>query len=203
MMEHAPGKTSPASLAQLPGVWRRDLIQTPDLKDTESQVFWLQGQNLFGDLRVEPTSRVAFSGQLLQQEIVFTWQMDLMSFDQPEFPDAGQLAWDGEDLWEFGVHQTYTELWRRAGSVGPGDFALWLTHRDGRHAARLRFGGFEFAQVGQPGQPSEHAKIKGVCPRFGAIETQIGEHAKIEEVMSITPQTVADTDWCVGATETF
>lgn len=143
----------PAQLSDLSGVWRRDLIETPNHRDSDSQVFWLQGKDLFGDLRIEPDGRVAFSGRLTQKNAVFSWNMDLMSFAPPEFPDAGRLEWRGSDLWEYGVHQDYTELWRSAGQAQSGDFALWLSDVSGQSAARLRIGGFDFAQIGRSGAP--------------------------------------------------
>ena len=199
--EKTPAK--PANLPDLPGVWRRDLIEALDVRDDQSQVFWLQGKKLFGDLRVEPSGKVAFSGHLTQEAAVFTWNMDLMSFDQPEFPDAGRLEFQGANLWEYGVHQTYTELWRKAGAAGQGDFALWLTHDDGRSAARLHIGGFDFAQFGRVGQPATSAIIHGTCPRFGSIDTCIGAPADIAPIFDISSPTALPPDWRVVVGETF
>lgn len=203
MMDHPKTTGTPAQISDLGGVWRRDLIETPARRDSDSQVFWLQGKTLFGDLRVEPDGQVAFSGRLTQDSSVFSWNMDLMSFDPPEFPDAGRLEWHGSDLWEYGVHQDYTELWRSAGQIQSGDFAMWLSNDGGRLAARLKIGGFDFAQIGMSGSPATSAMIQGTCPRFGTINTVMGACPDLDSLIETTSDTIDPDRWRVIACETF
>jgi len=43
------------------GLWRRTLLQTPDLLDTRTRVYWLQVGEHFIDLRI-PAERPSFAG---------------------------------------------------------------------------------------------------------------------------------------------
>lgn len=181
---------------QLPGVWRRDLIETPETEDKDSIVFWVQGKTIYGDLRVEPSGIIAFSGRLTQSGSVFKWNMDLMSFDQPEFPDAGRLEWKADELWEYGVHQTYTELWRKASSPVSGDFARWYKDALGVEASHLKIGTFEFAMVG-----SSSAIVLGTCPRFGVVEQRFGDAQRLDQFRANAAQAV--NPWDLIAEETF
>lgn len=191
----------PANLGHLPGVWRRDLIETKDMQDTESLVFWVQGKAIYGDLRVEPSGRIAFSGQLSQDGSVFSWAMTLSSFDLPEFPDAGRLDWREDGLWEFGVHQEYTEIWRKAGTVAAGDFALWLEHDCGEHAVYLQIGGFTYVMIGQPGVVATDAMIAGACPRFGTVSECLGS---ADRLLLLKDQALREkAGWTTSAIETF
>jgi hypothetical protein len=57
------------------GTWQRSLLQTSQMRDTTTQVFWLQTRNWHADLRV-PANRPDFSATTCLTDC-----------------DDGQLAW--------------------------------------------------------------------------------------------------------------
>jgi len=197
-MQHA---LPPASLAQLAGVWRRDLYETPLTRDTESVVFWVQGRRLYGDLRDQGNGMTAFSGHLENEADVFTWNMALASFPLPELPDAGRLCWDGSDLVEVGVHQAYREIWRPVGRLEDDDFALRLDNSAGLRATVLHIAGFRFAMIGRSGQLAISAALRGHCPRFGSVERTIGPCASLTQLLEHATPGDVPPGWQVRLSE--
>jgi hypothetical protein len=119
------------------GLWRRTLlIEADGLRDTGTDVLWLQGDTAYVDSR-------GFAGVLshrsVQDEDVFEWRRDIDLQPPGEFPDVGSVHWDGDTLVETGVHADYVEHWvRDSGPVQPC-WALALTS-DADRGLLLRVG---------------------------------------------------------------
>ena len=128
-MEHK----TPA-LSEMPGMWRRSLIIHADgVRDSTTQVRWLQARTLFVDLRqgaalpdflhlrclndlaIEDCNLLAsqegFAGRLGFDGDCFEW-LRLIDF-QPRSPsaDAGRLWWQEQLLIETGRDVAYVEHW--------------------------------------------------------------------------------------------
>lgn len=149
---------SPASVpdAYL-GVWRRTLLETAQLRDARSHVFWLQTPRWHADLRI-PAGRPEFSGisrlaqcddaQLAwlarQQGFCGVTQVDgdrctwhrQMDFQPPSGSrDIGRMVFDGERLTETGVDSDYLETWERLPPSCGGTAALELVVEAGEQPA--------------------------------------------------------------------
>jgi len=123
-------------LQDIHGLWRRTLIAWPDgRRDTDTEVYWLQGPHHYADLRIPPgrpahhrmpclraldplmlefmTRQEGFFGQLSVVQALAEWHR---AFDyQPNdgARDRGTLAFDGGTLIERGIEVPYVEHWRR------------------------------------------------------------------------------------------
>jgi hypothetical protein len=130
------------------GVWQRSLLETPESRDSESIVYWLQTRHWHADLRI-PANRPDFSGiasladcndqQLAwlatQQGFCGLTQVDdgyctwhrLLDF-QPASGrrDIGHMAIDAERIAETGVNTDYLEIWNRLPRSRGGTAALEL-----------------------------------------------------------------------------
>lgn len=150
------------------GIWRRSLLATPELRDTATTVFWLQGPSWHADIRI-PAGRPDFSGvdslaacspaqrawlatqqgfagiTRVRRDLageVCSWQR-LIDFQPPQAaPDEGWMRFEPDRLVETGVHAPYLEHWHR------------LPDTD-RRMAVLRAGG------GDPAQPAEMLFLAG------------------------------------------
>jgi len=121
------------SLSDIRGLWRRRLIAWPTGEvDTTTEVYWLQGPELYVDLRIpgrRPQCKATclreldrktlgflarqegFFGKLDVQDSIGDWQR---AFDyQPDTgrKDRGHLAFEGDVLVERGVEAPYIEHW--------------------------------------------------------------------------------------------
>lgn len=140
------GDTVPDVPERYCGVWRRTLLETPDLRDTTTWVHWLQTARWHADLRVPAAAEVGRAAISLDamssaQHLVLAQQQGFFGRTevQPQVPremcawhrrldlqppgltpDAGWMAFDGEDrVVETGVHGVYREVWERMpGSAG-------------------------------------------------------------------------------------
>jgi hypothetical protein len=113
------------------GVWVRTLLQTPDVRDEQTFVRWMQTARWHADLRVpndarpaQPTHSQGFCGittvDVIDGTEVCRWHRH-HDFQPPgPFPDVGRIDFDGPDrLIETGVHAEYLEIWERLpGSTG-------------------------------------------------------------------------------------
>lgn len=153
----APQADMAAAPAPVPnaylGVWRRSLLETADLRDTHSHVFWLQTPRWHADLRL-PTGRPDFSGvrSLAEcSEIQLAWlarqqgfcgvtqidsthctwhrQMDFQPANGSR--DIGRMVFDGECLTETGIETDYLETWERLPPSRGGTAALELVMEAG------------------------------------------------------------------------
>lgn len=143
----------PATLADLPGIWRRSLLVTADgMRDEVSPVYWLQSANLYGDIRLDSGDRSdvapamrGFAGRLGERDGIFRWVRTIASFPLDGPPDDGRLCWQGSVLREDGVHSPYLELWVRVALPVPGDYAAELIDPEsGRLGYLLSLGGFRY-----------------------------------------------------------
>ena len=123
------------SLSDISGLWRRRLIAWPQGEaDTTTEVYWLQGPELYADLRIperRPRCKATclreldrkmlgflarqegFFGKLDVQVSIGHWHR---AFDyQPDTgrQDRGHLAFEGDILVERGVEAPYIEHWVR------------------------------------------------------------------------------------------
>ena len=134
MKHHSP------PLADMPGMWRRSLlIQADGVRDSSSQVRWLQAKRLFVDLRqgaalpdflklrclndltVADCNQLAaqegFAGRLGFDGDCFEW-LRLIDFQPRSLrADAGRLWWEEEILIEAGRDVPYVEHWMRDPTV--------------------------------------------------------------------------------------
>jgi len=121
--------------AELTGLWRRELITAPGLRDATTRVFWLQTRSWYVDLRV-PAERPqahgrsgfaafseaellqlarieGFAGELSVADGICAWRRDLDRQPPAATPDEGRFHLDGEVMVEDGIHLDYQEIWRR------------------------------------------------------------------------------------------
>lgn len=173
------------AVADLMGVWRRDLLVTPDgRRDDTSDVYWLQSQTICGDMRREtdPASAKSrlkgFAGRLTERDGVFRWERTLASFPLDGPPDDGRLSWQGEILREDGVHEPYWEIWVRVARASPGDYAAELCDpRNGRLGYALSIGDFGFF-AHRPALAGTDAAfaLNGLAPASNPLTLAIGHH---------------------------
>ena len=137
---------------QYRGVWRRSLLETPDLRDTDTTVFWLQTERWHADIRL-PAGRPDFSvvrsfGDCNQLQLDWLIQQNgfagitevnvaesreicrwhrLLDY-QPErlVPDAGIMEFSTALLTETGLYSTYLEHWHGLPESRDGFAALQL-----------------------------------------------------------------------------
>lgn len=130
------------------GTWQRSLLQTPQARDANSLVFWLQTRNWHADLRIpanrpdfSDTTRLAdcdndqlawlstqqgFCGLTQVEGNCCTWHRQL-DFQPPSGRrDIGLMAFDGERVIETGVEADYLEIWERLPHSRGGTAALQL-----------------------------------------------------------------------------
>ena len=130
----APDEPVPAAYR---GVWQRTLLETPEGRDTTTQVHWLQTEGWHADLRVPAGIDPATSAgrALLQgfcgltrithgvngQPDICTWHRHWDVQPPRSTPDAGYMVFEtSERVIETGVHGRYLEVWERLpGSTGP------------------------------------------------------------------------------------
>jgi len=134
------------------GLWRRRLLRDADGEDLDTQVWWLQGDGCYVDLRIPPDrpdfSRVTgfdqcndeqlawlarqqgFAGQLLIDGNRLHWQRSIDLQPPAALADIGDVHWDGDCLHEQGVLADYAEEWLWQRPTGPAS-GVWTT-ADGR-----------------------------------------------------------------------
>lgn len=140
------------------GVWQRTLLETPCLRDTRSQVWWLQTTRWHADLRIPP-GRPDFSGvhkladcsdaqlawlatqegfcgftQVNGNQCIWHRQIDFQPASGRR--DIGRMAFDGEHVTETGVEADYLERWKRLPQSRGGSAALELLTERGELPAR-------------------------------------------------------------------
>jgi hypothetical protein len=151
------------------GVWKRTLLRTPTVEDTDSQVYWLQTRSWHADIRV-PAGRPrcagkvgcdeltrnqlfglarqqGFCGTTLVEGNICRW---LRRHDfQPASGrnDIGRMEFRGANqLLEYGVEANYFEIWERLpGSTGRS-FAVQAEH----DPLTFQFGAGDIRMLVQP-----------------------------------------------------
>lgn len=130
----APEEPVPAAYR---GVWQRTLLETPEGRDTTTQVHWLQTEGWHADLRVPagvdpatPEGRAQLEGfcgltritpgRQPDQPDVCTWHRRWDVQPPRSTPDVGYMVFEtSERVIETGVHGRYLEVWERLpGSTG-------------------------------------------------------------------------------------
>jgi len=140
------------STGEFRGLWSRSLIAWPDgRRDVTTQVAWLQGGDLFADLRQPPdlASRLSaatcrdeltgddclalaaqhgFSGTFEARDGAYEWVRRVDYQPLQRVRDIGRLFWRDRILVEEGVESAYTEHWHRDANLQPdAPFAgMWL-----------------------------------------------------------------------------
>jgi len=135
------------------GVWQRRLLQTPQGRDTDSRVFWLQTRHWHADLRIPP-GRPDFSGVTRRAECddsqlawlatqqgfcgvtqvegdLCTWHRRMDFQPASGSRDIGRMAFDGERVVETGVEADHLETWERLPQSRGGTAALELVTEAG------------------------------------------------------------------------
>ncbi|MEH3132657.1 MAG: allophanate hydrolase [Mycolicibacterium neoaurum] len=142
--------------------WRRTAIAVPATEiDTTTEVHWLQGGELFIDLRtpadmpsISGTSldtltrddlvtlcrQHAFAGRLAEDDGVWTWHREFDLHPAEDLPDRGRLHLADGVLVETGVGRDYYEDWVADGPSTDG-IELRLRDASGRLGMLLRVGG--------------------------------------------------------------
>lgn len=138
------------------GVWQRTLLETPEGRDTATQVHWLQTEGWHADLRVPegvdpatPQGRAQLQGfcgitritpGVGGQPDICTWHRRWDVQPPRSAPDAGTMVFETpERVIETGVHGRYLEVWERLpGSTGPYAAQAELDGQ-GQHTGAMRF----------------------------------------------------------------
>lgn len=107
--------TAPGELCG--SVWSRTLLVTPaGVRDETTEVTWVQGRDLYCDLR-QPTPGVVdgqegFAGRFAADRDVVTWHHDIDLTPGGPADVATFTRLDDTTVAEHGVHEHYTEHWR-------------------------------------------------------------------------------------------
>ncbi|MGV8997304.1 MAG: hypothetical protein ACOH12_10205 [Parvibaculaceae bacterium] len=161
-------KDDPASgiptLGELAGLWRRSLIAWPDgPRDTDTWVNWMQGTQVYLDLRqpaVKPdfqdvqglrqldigqvqwlAEQEGFAGTLHFDGTYYEWRREIDFQPQAIYSDQGKLWYDGDKVVEEGKDIAYIEHWHREPIDLQPVCALRLMGRaDGARGMLLRVG---------------------------------------------------------------
>lgn len=188
------------------GVWRRSLLETADLRDTHSHVFWLQTPHWHADLRL-PIGRPDFSGvrSLAEcSEVQLDWlarqqgfcgvtqidgerctwhrQMDFQPANGSR--DIGRMVFDGERLTETGIEADYLETWERLPPSRGGTAALELVMEAGEPPIRptwLLVAGACFMYVqGRPYPLSDAPDLPHLIARMQPSHAQLLDWLNVE-----------------------
>lgn len=188
------------------GVWRRSLLETADLRDTHSHVFWLQTPRWHADLRL-PTGRPDFSGvrSLAEcSEVQLAWLARQQGFcgvtqidgtrctwhRQMDFQpangslDIGRMIFDGERLTETSIETDYLETWERLPPSRGGTAALELVMEAGEPPIRpawLLVAGACFMYVqGRPYPLSDAPDLPHLIARMQPSHAQLLDWLNVE-----------------------
>ncbi len=177
------------------GVWKRSLLETPDLRDETTFVRWMQLGRWHADLRVPAAARIERAvlplSECSQQQLallmtqqgfcgvtqvttgaggeVCTWHR-LVDYQPPESgPDAGVMVFETPDcIIETGIHGVYREIWRRLPHSTGRLIALAEPERlDGQASARLFIAGQYLMRVRPQCRTGPDFEIS-----FGPIESE-------------------------------
>ena len=125
-----------AVMSEVSGLWKRGSMRYPDGRiDSDTQVYWLQTEHLYADLRVpaslEPgafeggfdalgddalvglAALNGFAGTLDYDGSICRWHRELDYRPPGGPPDEAHATIDGDTLVETGLHADYAEDWHR------------------------------------------------------------------------------------------
>jgi hypothetical protein len=121
------------------GLWRRRLLESESVRDTDTEVWWLQTGSLYADLRqparMQPAARTTplqlarqegFAGALEVKGDLLTWHRWLDFRPPTGIADVGRMHFEGALLIEYGVHARYREVWERTAAASDDRLALAL-----------------------------------------------------------------------------
>lgn len=182
------------ALNDLQGLWRRAYIVWPNGgRDDTTDVAWVQGPTLFGDLRV-PAGRPDFAHVLRLRDLRFDdirWLAGQegfggrLSFDGRYFEwrrivdyqppsgdaDAGSLREDGDGMIEIGRDVPYEERWVRPVGAPQRMGALALLDRADGRPGFLVWAGEDFAYVRDRATSAPHGrKLFDLVAEAGSLE---------------------------------
>lgn len=170
----APDEPVPAAYR---GVWQRTLLETPEGRDTTTQVHWLQTEGWHADLRVPagidpatPAGRALLQGfcgltrithGVNGQPDICTWHRHWDVQPPRSTPDAGHMVFEtSERVIETGVHGRYLEVWERLpGSNGPYA-ALAELDAQGLPTGAMRFVAGRYALTVRPRRATWPADLR-------------------------------------------
>jgi hypothetical protein len=189
------------------GVWQRSLLETPQMRDADSLVLWLQTSHWHADLRI-PAHRPDFSGitrladctdaQLawLASQQGFcgvtqvegdhcTWHHQLDFQPANGIRDIGRMVFEGERIIESGVEADYLEVWKRLSRSRGGTAALELVMENNEFPSRpawLLVAGDCFIYVqGRPRQlPAKAAPRTPAAAQPKAARAQLLDQVDVE-----------------------
>lgn len=163
--------------ATLTGLWRREVITAPGLRDETTQVVWLQTGRWYVDLRIEAdrpgpaasdgfaayddaallalARTQGFAGQFSVSRETCLWRRDLDHQPPGPLPDEARYSVDGEVMVEDGIHVDYQEIWRRAPDSNGPVAAFRREATDGRSGLLVVAGRHMMELVARPGPPPE------------------------------------------------
>ena len=172
------------------GVWSRTLLETPDTRDTDTLVRWMQLGQWHVDLRVpqsRPSELQGFGGitqvrqvapnqaeptamQGVMQEVsreICTWQRVVDFQPSRGTVDEGWVVFETPDrLLETGIHSEYCEVWERVpGSTGRRIALAEPSRADSVPSARLFVSG------------DTMMRVRPAAPRDPAFEISFGKFA--------------------------
>jgi hypothetical protein len=143
------------------GVWSRSVLETPELRDTTTLVYWMQLGLWHVDLRVPQQPGAAlqgFSGTTKISQIgareICTWQR-LVDYQPPRatVDEAWMVFKTPQQVEETGVRGVYFEVWNRlAGSNGRRIALAEPARSDGARSARIFVSGDYLMRV-RPAEP--------------------------------------------------
>ena len=127
-----PQRPEPAVPLEFRGLWRRRVLKTADLVDSETTVYWLQAGSIYADIRV-PANRPrcdslddastgtlrglaqqqGFAGNLQAEGNLLTWHRWLDYQPPTPVADVGRVHFENEVLIENGALASYMEEWIR------------------------------------------------------------------------------------------
>ncbi len=209
---------SPLTSAPVPdrylGVWQRTLLTTTSgVRDTSTQVYWLQTARLFADLRIplpapqtvrELITQAGFAGVTeitapADSAELCHWHR---AFDvQPPrgSEDIGAMHFENsERVLEDGLDGSYHEVWERLPDSIGRNWGLWLVAADGRQGCLLLAGDyFVFAASRhKPLPPAASLPTlleAGACPiHLLECELSFGRHHHSKQPWQIELSTIPE-----------
>ena len=189
--------------AELTGLWRREVITAPGVRDETSRVLWLQARSWYADIRV-PIDRPGgegrrgfadyseaelvelariqgFAGELTAADGVCLWRRDLDHQPPGADPDEARFSVSGEVMVEDGIHADYQEIWRRE-PQSQAPLAAFRLKRDpqGREGLLILGGRHMLEFVARPGPAPQGASLQALVER----ELAAGRRPAAEALLS-------------------
>lgn len=174
------------------GVWQRTLLTTTaGLRDSSTQVYWLQTARLFADLRIpqptpqSPAERARQAGFAGVTEVTgdrCQWHRAIDFRPPSGVADIGRMRFDSaERLVEDGLDGSYHEVWERLPESLGRNWGTWLRGADGRQGCLLLAGDcflFAAGRAQSPAPGADLAELAARDPRWLDFELSFGRHRR-------------------------